>query len=33
MNSHFFTTPFLLIHLYFIYCTLSHFTVFYRKLR
>ena len=33
MNPHFFTTPFLLTHPYFIYCNLSHFTVFYRKLR
>ncbi len=33
MNPHFFTTPFLLTHSYFIYCTLPHFTAFYCTLR
>lgn len=33
MNPHFSAAPFLLIYSYFIYCILSHFTAFYRKLR
>ena len=32
MNPHFFAAPFLLIHSYFIYCTLLHFIVLYDNL-
>ena len=33
MNPHFFAAPFLLTYPYFIYRSLSRFTVLYRKLR